>query len=131
MTAPEPVTGRQRQFGPQRHSKPPARAWDEALARVPAFAARVQPLYAALDWRWVHGDLANLRVPDVDRIAATLADLIERVRRTVEQLPDGEWLGRWSRSGGLGVTCELDLVGCVAITLAFSVEDEIDAEVRP
>lgn len=128
MTPSPLATGRQRHFSDLRHSKPAARAWDEALARVPAFAARVQPLYAALDWRW---GLTSPAVPTAAEIERCLADLIAHVRRAVEAAPDQDWLGRWSRTGGLRVTCGLDVLGCVAITLAFAVEDEIDAEVRP
>jgi len=125
VTTPRVTTGRQKHFVEIVPARPSSCAWDEATSRAAAFAARIQPIYDLLDWRW--GLNPSLSVPTVARIESCLRHLIARLRETVDASLDTAWLGRWVQTGGLKVTCGLDVLGSVAITLAFSVEEEVDA----
>ena len=95
------------------------------MARASAFAQKVQPIYALLGWGW---GLREIRVPSVADIERTIRCLIGQVRDVVDhECSDTDWLGRWCRTGGLQVTCGLDVLGKVVIEIAFAVDDEIDA----
>lgn len=50
---------------------------------VPAFAARIAPVYTALDWKWYISNSVGQKVPDKYRIMEVAYDLIRNLRKTL------------------------------------------------
>jgi hypothetical protein len=75
---------------------------DDELARIRAFAERVAPLYALLDWRWVKDECGHEErdVPGSREIRHALIRLAEGLSR--------HYLGRFSSTSGLSVWLDED-----------------------
>lgn len=89
----------------------PSARWDEAAAKIPAFAKKLAPVYALLGWTWYSGD-----VPTEAKIAETLTRLLSSVREQGLIM---------ARTGGLRVSTDVDELDTWTITLGFQVEERV------
>lgn len=90
---------------------------DRVTMKIPAFAAKVAPIYAVLNWKWLcETDGTGGFIPDAVKIEAALIKLCESVRK-----PD---CGQ-SRTGGLSVWCETNDNGTLEAGMDMTISTEI------
>lgn len=86
------------------------------LERAGTFAARVAPLYAALNWEW-RGENDRRYVPNASDIEVTLKRLIQE--SCLYESRTGAWIG----TGGLSVRVARSCFGDLEVSFHFILDD--------
>ena len=88
----------------------------ELRKKAPAFAAKIAPIYAMLEWKWWNLDKSDYLIPGKKEILSV-------VRYYINELSSGVAVSM--AAGGLCVWIEVNDTGAIEAGLTFRIENNI------